>query len=177
MRDGILVKNFTTMTEDDMRKVMMMVSGFDEGEIPPLKWVNRPVTHIAGDSQYDMHVDTFHAAYKIWIYQNETTVEQGPLNFVKGSHINTKGKLKWLYEVTVPPAKHVLKEPSIRLNTKETNLGFGEREVMTTPPSAFIIADTSAFHSRGLAEPGTVRYAMRIEGPYDGGLPRKNPFF
>eukprot|EP00470_Lotharella_oceanica_P014370 CAMPEP_0170196584 /NCGR_PEP_ID=MMETSP0040_2-20121228/64283_1 /TAXON_ID=641309 /ORGANISM="Lotharella oceanica, Strain CCMP622" /LENGTH=133 /DNA_ID=CAMNT_0010446029 /DNA_START=1 /DNA_END=402 /DNA_ORIENTATION=- len=131
---------------------------------------------MAGDAQYQMHVDTFHAAYKIWIYQNETTPEQGPLNFVRGSHRNTKGKLQWLYNVTIPPASHVLREPSIRLNVDETLLGFQKREVMTTPANSFVIADTSGFHARGLAEPGTIRHAMRIEGPYDGGLPRKNPF-
>mmetsp|Transcript_8382 Transcript_8382/g.13102 ORF Transcript_8382/g.13102 Transcript_8382/m.13102 type:complete len:477 (-) Transcript_8382:332-1762(-) len=176
MRDGILVKNFTQLGEQDIKDIMTMVSGMEYSELPPLRWVDRPVKHMADDAQYEMHVDTFHAAYKIWIYQNATTAEMGPLNFVRGSHRNSPGKLAWLYRVTVPPAKHVLREPSIRLNEDETKLGFKPREIMTTPPMTFVIADTSGFHARGYAEPGTIRNAMRIEGPYDGGLPRKNPF-
>jgi len=178
MRDGILAKNFSELSSEDIQGIMAMVSGFDINELPPIRWVDRPVKHLAGDAQYQMHVDTFHAAYKIWIYMNETTVDQGPLNFVRGSHRNTPGKLEWLYRMTVPPATHVLKEPSIRLDVDETELGFEPRSVMTTSAkTTFVIADTSGFHARGMAEPGTIRHAMRIEGPYDGGLPRKNPFF
>ncbi len=177
MRDGILVKDFNRVSDQDLKNIMTMVSGLDERELPPLKWVHRPVKHMAGDAQYQMHVDTFHAAYKIWLYKAPTPVESGPLNYVKGSHRNTEGKLRWLYSVSLPPAMHILKEPSIRLNEEETEMGFEKRQAMATPANTFVIADTSGFHARGLAKPGTIRDAMRIEGPYDGGLPRKNPFF
>ena len=56
-------------------------------------------THIRTDPQFYMHVDTYHPTWKIFVFQ-KTTLDQGPLHYVYGSHRNSLGKLRWLYNRT-----------------------------------------------------------------------------
>ena len=51
------------------------------------------------DKQLYLHVDTYMPTYKIWIFR-DTRLENGPFNFVRGSHLASEAKLRWLFERT-----------------------------------------------------------------------------
>lgn len=57
-------------------------------------------THSSKDEQYYMHVDTFFPTWKVFIFAPNTTVSSGAFHYVRGSHRNTEGKLRWLYDRT-----------------------------------------------------------------------------
>ena len=109
MRDGILifrdVQNFSSTLDGlfsagDRRveNVLRMVSGFRRlGADSFVDWSTH--THFATDPQFYMHVDTYHPTWKIFVFQR-TTLEQGPLHYVYGSHRNNEGKLRWLFNRT-----------------------------------------------------------------------------
>lgn len=190
-RDGLLVKNWDDMTDSDLHALLQMVAGEKTTSIPlpPYKWVPRSVTVLpARDPQNNMHVDTFSHIVKVWIFEKGVTMEQGPLNYFKGSNRNTEGKLQWMYRYGYPPATEALVEPSFRLlgcldavdaAPKYVAAALSER-VSLLPldgsNATLVIADTSGLHARGVGVPGHTRNSLRLAGDTDGGLKRLNPF-
>lgn len=78
--------------------VLRMVSGFRHlGADSFGEWSEH--THFAMDPQFYMHVDTYHPTWKIFVFRR-TTLEQGPLHYVYGSHRNGEGKMRWLFNRT-----------------------------------------------------------------------------
>jgi len=59
----------------------------------------RPFLFHAHDTQIYMHVDTYNPTWKVWVFAH-TTLREGPFHFVYGSHRNTEGRLRWLYDRT-----------------------------------------------------------------------------
>ena len=109
MKDGILVfrdvQNVSSTLDGlfaardrQVEGVLRMVSGFKRlGADSFVDWSTH--THIRTDPQFYMHVDTYHPTWKIFVFQ-KTTLDQGPLHYVYGSHRNSLGKLRWLYNRT-----------------------------------------------------------------------------
>eukprot|EP00966_Prymnesium_polylepis_P332379 7387885-Prymnesium_polylepis.1 len=75
-----------------------MASGFRHLDLEGFDDWERLVHHSA-DSQRWMHADTFLPTWKAWIFEPAPLV-RGPLNYVRGSHRNTEGKLRWLFNRT-----------------------------------------------------------------------------
>ena len=188
-RDGALVKDFDHVGENGLYELLRMVSGEVNVPMPPYEWTERNVTVMAPrDLQTYMHVDTFAAAIKVWVFDAGVTTEHAPLNYVRGSHRNTRGKMKWLHAYSLPPAKEALQEPSFRLLGSPTAAELASefvrgaqqnRSEMLPLPGArqtLVIADTSGLHHRGIGVVGRTRTSWRLRGDTDGGLKRLNPF-
>lgn len=134
-----------------------------------------------GDDQWDIHVDTYHPTIKFWFYVNDISYDHGPLHVVPGSHRNTPQKLRWLYECSVIAGNSSHPDYAHRVQLKPDGeagfsfrvkigkdassimhgLGFEGERSMEGPANTLIIADTSAFHRRGVIKPGLVRETMR----------------
>lgn len=144
-----------------------------------LPFVEKSIKHIKNDHQYIFHVDTFHSIVKMWIYDKDIKLENGPLNFIKGSNKNDFKKLKYLYKETYDNSYNVIKEPSVRLknnNVYDPSLYLPILPLNNTEKT-LIIADTSGFHCRGFAKEGTIRKYLRPNWDNnDGGLHRINFF-
>jgi len=176
---GVLRLDFDKIVDSDLQRILKMaVSGQAVEE--ELSFVERPVTHMPGDSQYEFHVDTFHQVVKLWVYYANVTEAMGPLYIIPGSHHNTPGKLRWLFNLTAANVAQAVVEPSLRFLGRESELDFPPAlPVLPLPGVArtLIIADTSALHRRGMAAPGLVRAQLRPRGlANDGGVPRQDPF-
>lgn len=131
-------------------------------------------THFAHDSQYEMHSDTFQPTFKFWIFEEPVTVGAGPLHYANGSHTNSVAKLAWLHAKSQHPARSMLACPSPRpLLHSAAVLGYGPLRPFVLPARSLLIVDTSGFHARGRAPPGTRRRALRPRWYLDS-LPRSH---
>jgi hypothetical protein len=190
-RDGVLLKDFDYYVDEQNRRefdeLLQMVAA-SKSVVAPSKsmWVERNVTSVARDPQLEPHIDTFHSVVKMWVYERGVvTADTGPLHYMRGSHRNTEGKLRWMYKVSLPPATDAIKEPSLRFRADSdgsstvTTMADVLRPVLPLDRHnrTLIIADTSGIHHRGSAVPGTVRRTVRVSNGNDGGLPRQNPYF
>jgi hypothetical protein len=192
MRDGFLLKDFTTMSNDELRDILIMVSGYEAEDIPDLIWELRAVSSIEGDPNLDLHVDTFHPSWKVWLYGEDIEDRHGPFTFVFGSHANSEKKLRWLYKSSNDPPPYGPSSygsfrigeygenggnPTALSREDETSFGLPERQGVTGKSLMLLIADVSGLHARGGAEVGQIRRTFVLHGhDNDGGLPRRNPF-
>ena len=111
MNDGVLVfpdvqnvsatlDGLFSARDRQVEAVLRMVSGFRRlGASSFIDW--SPHTHFATDPQFYMHVDTYHPTWKIFVFQ-KTTLEQGPLHYVYGSHRNSEGNRR-RYRAVIRP--------------------------------------------------------------------------
>jgi hypothetical protein len=188
--DGILIKSLDTMSGSDYYGLMNKIS-LGKG-IPsyPLDLIPRDIVIQEDDTQNILHMDTFSKIIKIWIFENNSNIteENGPLNFVKGTHRISYNKLRWMYDYGQETNRDVIIEPSFRLrninNNTETRNYINEIDSLKIPiyplnntKRTIIFADTSAFHSRGKGLKGKIRKSLRIRGDTDGGIKRLNPFY
>jgi len=178
-----------------VKDMLHMVSGYKGLEGNSFSgWNNH--THFPNDVQFYLHVDTFQPTWKIFVFP-ETTVDKGPFHYVKGSHRNTIGKMRWLFDMSKDlVSKEALVEDkkgehltpyafrthggSFRfLNYHPENIqsiseelesyGFNQVTPMVTKKGVtMIITDTCGLHSRGYAKPGMVRTAARFDGEGGG---------
>jgi hypothetical protein len=104
-RDGILVvplgelrtlEGLLHSNHSYVDSILHMASGYEDintGGFTPL----REHAHTHPDEQFYMHVDTFIPSWKVFVF-SRTALRQGPFHYVVGSHRNTEGRLRWLYE-------------------------------------------------------------------------------
>tara|TARA_B100002019_G_scaffold250494_1_gene230392 strand:- start:5191 stop:6054 length:864 start_codon:yes stop_codon:yes gene_type:complete len=156
------------------------------------KGFQRKDVFVEGDLQYTLHVDTFHPAFKIFLYPNDVKIENGPFCYVPKSHKNTESKLKFLFQASKDRSRRILKEGLVReddpivwndsfrlskdtthekINDDLTNLGLNEEYRIEVDADTLIIADTSGFHRRHPLEEGFKRMSFRMV------MSRNNPFF
>eukprot|EP01064_Diplonema_japonicum_P030091 TRINITY_DN5014_c5_g1_i1.p1 TRINITY_DN5014_c5_g1~~TRINITY_DN5014_c5_g1_i1.p1 ORF type:complete len:862 (+),score=192.22 TRINITY_DN5014_c5_g1_i1:23-2587(+) len=182
-RNGFLLKNFDDVIqngEQQLRSILRMASAGDTVQ-QDLSFVERLVTHVGQDTQYQAHVDTFHSVIKMWVYPSTVTLKEGPLHVLPGTHRNTLAKLKWMHHATQGnhTAASVMEE-SLRLAHPPSTFGLPEPNPAIPLPGVnltIIIADTSSIHFRGYAAEGVTRVSMRpIGGENDGGMRRQTPF-
>jgi hypothetical protein len=147
---------------------------------------------VEDDLQYTLHVDTFHPAFKVFLYQHDVKIENGPFCYVPKSHKNTESKLKFLFQVSKDRSRRILKENLVReddpivwndsfrltkdtihenVNDKLKNLGLGEEYIIEVGANTLIVADTSGFHRRYPLRVGFQRKSFRMT------MDRNNPFF
>ena len=147
------------------------------------------------DIQHTLHIDTFHPAFKAFTYNNAVTPDEGPFAFVPGTHKNSLGKLKLLYNTSNNRTKAILDEKlersqdherwteSFRLdlgttncidddsiNSKLASYNLPAEELVLGDANTLIIADTSGLHRKYPAKTGHKRETGRFV------LPRLNPF-
>lgn len=149
------------------------------------------VTYDPEDPQLYMHVDTFLPSWKVWLFER-TTAEQGPFHFVVGSHRNSWGKLRWLFERTRDRVRSVEAAGTTTTKTNEGPwrdashgwqksirvegfdwrrpeddalgpYGFPAARAVTIEEPSIVIADTSGFHYRGIVRGNRTRRAAKMK--------------
>lgn len=188
---GVLIKDFDSVGDEGLHHIMQLVLGEVTTAIPkpPYNWVSRNVTMTGDwDPQNDWHVDTFSSVVKIWLFESDVSLNEGPLMLSPGSHRNDEGRLRWMHAYSLPPATEALTEPSFRLLGSESAIaaapGFVKsvlRNAMPVLPLpgvrwTLVVGDTTGLHQRGIGNVGHKRRSWRLQGDTDGGLKRLDPY-
>ena len=102
-RDGFIMRDMSTMSNEQVLDLLRMVSGYRDDDLPHLVWELRESVGKNVDNNLDLHVDTVAPTWKIWLYAEDIGDEHGPLTYVAGSHAPLVGKLQWLYRASIDP--------------------------------------------------------------------------
>jgi len=187
----LLIKDYDTLGDEGLLRLLRLASGEIEESIPlpPYRWKPRNVTVAAErDPQNAMHIDTFAAIVKVWMFDASVTRDEGPLEYVVGSHRETEARLRWMHAYSLPPFKEALVEPSFRLQGSDDAAVAAadfvqeclekRRPVLPLPgvTRTLVIADTSGLHRRAQGVVGRTRRSWRLAGDNDGGLRRLDPY-
>jgi len=171
--NGYLIKEFSKIQNSDLNNILNTLSKNKSKQ--NLQFRRISFKHVKNDTQYEMHIDSFHNTFKIWGYPGNTLKKNGPLRFIPRSHKLTKEKIKWLYKKS--NSKIAFSEPSFRISEKDEKIFGKVKQVLPINKRKIImIANTFMFHCRGKAKPGEKRVTYRLEGDNDGGLKRVSPF-
>ena len=137
--------------------------------------------HHEKDPQYKFHTDTFQPTFKFWVYIEDITVDQGPLNIISNSHIPTESRLAWDYENSIispsdnlwnhrvqsngqPGSFRIYENGSIENEEDELKrLGYNDIIEFDGKKNTLVAANTYAFHRRGLGLPNTERNSLSIQ--------------
>lgn len=174
-RDGCLIldnifsekdiEGETLKVNDDFKNIVRMTLGDDT--IPNFQHLivqRMPATRPYYDVQTESHFDTFHPTCKVWVYLHDVGMENAPLHFAKGTHINDEKRLRFMYELSLKLDE--IKEGDFRDFKHE----FDEPLPILGKKFTAIFVDVAAFHKRGIGKDGKFRVSGR------GDIPRKNPF-
>lgn len=116
------------------------------------------------DPQTALHADTFHATMKAWLFLEDVAADDGPFEYVPGSHRLTRRRLAWERAASLAPAE--LPDPysrrgSLRITAAElASLGLPGPVSITASAGTLVIANTHGFHRRGAARPGANRLEL-----------------
>lgn len=104
---GIIIKHGINISKDSdwIAKTISMIEG--HSSIGSFNKSNLVRTY-GYDRQHSPHIDTFQPSCKLWIYQNDMPLENGPFTYVKGSNRNTKEKLSLLYKLSKERSRKIL---------------------------------------------------------------------
>lgn len=117
----------------------------------------------AGDPQKSLHRDTFFSSAKFWYFLRPVTADQGPFEYIPGSHKLTGERLAWENKMALKALekKRGQRSSSFRLSEADAQaMGLPSAHKLVVPENTMVIADTFGFHRRGDAEAGTERLAM-----------------
>ena len=127
----------------------------------------------AADPQTMLHADTFHPIAKAWLFLRDVGEEDGPFQYVPGSHRVTPERYEWERALSEDPAgiaDKYARRGSLRVAEGELPaLGYGAPVRQTVRANTLVVADTHGFHARS----ASARPTTRIE--IYGSL-RRNPF-
>jgi len=125
------------------------------------------------DPQTSFHSDTFQPTAKSWFFLYDVALEDGPFNYIAGSHRLTPERAAWEQEQSVQAADARNKlhaRGSFRLTAEEAKqMGFSDPVAFNVPGNSLVVADTHGFHARGKSERPSVRVGIY-------GSLRRNPF-
>jgi len=144
---------------------------------------SRPLTYIqtivvdpdkgSADPQTAIHRDTFHPICKAWLFLQDVGEDDGPFQFVPGSHRFDARRREWEYaqSLTASNAANCLhSRGSFRARPEELErMGLPKPRRMAVPGNTLVVADTHAFHGRSPSAKRTVRvelYATLRRGPF-----------
>ena len=125
------------------------------------------------DPQKSLHADTFHPTLKGWFFLDDVGADQGPFNYVPGSHRLTRRRLGWEHaqslKARLSPDEHVA-AGSFRAGPGDLEaMGLPEPVAVTVKANTLVLADTVGFHRRGEAQDSRPRRAIYV-------YMRTNPF-
>ena len=116
------------------------------------------------DLQKELHRDTFFRAIKFWFFLRPVALEDGPFEYVPGSHRLTRQRLAW--EQSKANAVIATRRPpdssgSFRIREHDLpGLGLPPPVSVTCEANTLVLADVFGFHRRGAALPGRERLAI-----------------
>ena len=116
------------------------------------------------DLQKDLHRDTFFRALKYWFFLRPVHREDGPFEYVPGSHRLDPLRLRWEQSTAEAASRH-RRQPdvsgSFRIREDELpSLGLPAPKALTCPANSLVLADVFGFHRRGAAHAGRERLAL-----------------
>ena len=173
MADGILVfpdvQNVSATLDglfgardQQVEGLLRMVSGFRRlGASSFVEWSVHK--HFLTDPQFYMHVDTYHPTWKIFVFR-KTALEQGPLHYVYGSHRNTEGKMRWLFNRT----RGLLSSRQTPTKTIDATGPFAEA-THGFHPSLRVVGFEPALRSQGLPDANFHRFGFNTPTPIVAG--------
>jgi len=175
-KDGYILLPFEKINKKLIKKILTKISTYKSNMLSDIKWKKSVVKHLKKDNQNDVHIDSFHNTFKVWVYPKNINKTLGPLHIIPGTHKNDIKKLKWLFKIS--NSKIGYKEPSFRLTNN--NMKIFPKLVPILPiknKKTIIFVNTYAFHKRGKIKHNLKRITYRIAGDNDGGVKRYNPFY
>lgn len=117
----------------------------------------------APDLQKELHRDTFHSTIKLWLFLEDVRPEDGPFEYVVGSHRPTRSRLRWEHAQACARTspEHPRRGGAFRIDEAElASLGLGPPRPLPVPANTLVLADTRGFHRRGHAPEGASRLAI-----------------
>ncbi len=112
------------------------------------------------DPQRVLHRDTFHSTIKLWLFLDEVTAQDGPFEYVHGSHRMNWARYRWEHE-QARAAVTTGSDGSFRIEADElAALGLPAAQAHPVRANTLVIADTRGFHRRGDGTPGATRLAV-----------------
>ncbi len=125
------------------------------------------------DPQTSFHSDTFQPTAKSWFFLYDVALEDGPFNYVPGSHRLTPEREAWEQrqsEEAASSANRLHARGSFRLSAEKLDeLGYPKPVSFDVPGNSLVVADTHGFHARGRSSRPSVRVGIY-------GSLRRNPF-
>lgn len=133
------------------------------------------------DVQKRIHSDTYFSALKFWYFPEDVTLEDGPFEYVIGSHALNLERLKWIHEQSMSYYDGSLDTASRTYGHAEGSLTAFPEEIrrmnyptimpMTVKADTLVIANVFGFHARGNATGTRIRNSIhgsiRFENPFD----------
>ncbi|MCY3847851.1 MAG: phytanoyl-CoA dioxygenase family protein, partial [Cyanobacteria bacterium MAG COS4_bin_21] len=116
------------------------------------------------DLQKVLHRDTFFRALKFWFFLRPVQPQDGPFEYVPGSHRLDPSRLRWEQATATAAAEH-RRQPdvsgSFRIQEESlAELGLPRPVALTCPANTLVLADVFGFHRRGAAAQGQQRLAL-----------------
>ncbi|WP_102866880.1 phytanoyl-CoA dioxygenase family protein [Pseudovibrio exalbescens] len=116
------------------------------------------------DPQTFFHSDTFQPTAKAWLFLKDVSIEDGPFNYVPGSHRLTRARREWEYEQSLVAASHPNKlhaAGSFRATIEDLDkMGLPEPVALAVPANTLVVADTHGFHARGRSQRPSSRLGL-----------------
>ena len=115
------------------------------------------------DVQKQLHRDTFQPAIKFWYFLEPVTLEQGPFEYVVGSHLLTRARLRWEYRRSVEASRHGSRRRggSFRIDEQALqSLGLGLPRPFEVRENTLVVADVRGFHRRAQGTCGSRRVSI-----------------
>lgn len=105
------------------------------------------------DSQKQWHRDTFHSAIKLWYFIDDVSLDDGPFEYIKGSHKMTSLRKNWEYLKSNRACQsNQQKGGAFRFN--QADLRYLKTQAKTAFPvkaNTLVLADVRGIHRRGAA--------------------------
>lgn len=112
------------------------------------------------DLQKDTHRDTFQPALKLWYFIEDVRVEDGPFEYVRGSHRLTPARARWEYQHSVKASRPVASDRSgsFRITDDELRaMGLPLPEPFPVEANTVVIANVRGFHRRAAVQQEVAR--------------------
>lgn len=116
------------------------------------------------DNQKLLHRDTFHSAIKLWYFFKDVELEQGPLEYVVGSHRMGEKRLKWEHQKSVRASsgkRGATQGGAFRASAADLRyMDLPQPTSFPVKANTLILADIRGFHRRGHAETHSERLGI-----------------
>lgn len=146
------------LSGERLSKLMRYTASRNTSPVYYVQSIKSNVTDGDPDPQRNLHSDTFHATMKAWLFVDDVSDSNGPLNYVAGSQRLTLKRLLWEYRNSVVGSElenSYAARGSLRINKKELPaMGFPQPTAFRVPANTLVIANTNGFHCRGEATGG-----------------------
>jgi len=133
----------------------------------PFLFVQTVFSHVREappDIQSDFHTDTFHPTVKSWLFLDEVAEGEAGFTYVPGSHRPNRRHLAWERQVSIGAAAapdRSTREGSLRIEESVLpRLGYPAPRKLAVAANTLVVADTSGFHRRGIADRPTRRVSI-----------------